>query len=156
MHTRTQVQSVVSCDGGYVVTTNHGVWRCEAVVVATGACNIPVVPGVAGAIPTSVRGLTPFQYKNARQLDEGGVLVVGASATGVQIAEEIQRSGREVTLSVGEHVRVPRTYRGRDIQWWMHRSGVLAIRSQTSMTSTGLAEYRRSSLPGRTIAAPST
>ena len=52
-------------------------------------------------------------------------LVVGASATGIQLAEEIHRSGRPVTLSVGEHVRAPRIYRGRDIQWWMDRAGVL-------------------------------
>jgi putative flavoprotein involved in K+ transport len=52
------------------------------------------------------------------------VLVVGASATGLQLAEEIHRSGRPVTLSVGEHVRLPRTYRGRDVLWWMDASGV--------------------------------
>ena len=52
------------------------------------------------------------------------MLVVGASATGVQLADEIHRSGRPVTLSVGEHVRLPRTYRGRDVLWWMDASGV--------------------------------
>ena len=66
-----------------------------------------------------------MQYRNPDQLAEGGVLVVGASATGTQIADEIQRSGRPVTLAVGEHVRVPRVYRGRDIQWWMDAAGVL-------------------------------
>ena len=54
--------------------------------------------------------------------------MVGASATGVQLAEEIQRSGRPVTLAVGEHVRLPRTYRGRDVLWWMERSGVWSQR----------------------------
>ncbi len=52
------------------------------------------------------------------------MLVVGASATGVQLAAEIRRSGRPVTLSVGEHVRLPRLYRGRDVLWWMDASGV--------------------------------
>ena len=65
-----------------------------------------------------------MDYRRPDQLPEGGVLVVGASATGVQLAEEIHRSGRPVTLSVGEHVRLPRTYRGRDILWWMSESGV--------------------------------
>jgi putative flavoprotein involved in K+ transport len=65
-----------------------------------------------------------MDYRRPDQLPEGGVLVVGASATGVQLAEEIHRSGRPVTLSVGEHVRLPRTYRGRDILWWMGESGV--------------------------------
>jgi putative flavoprotein involved in K+ transport len=57
-------------------------------------------------------------------LPEGGVLVVGASATGVQLASEIRASGREVTLAAGEHIRMPRHYRGRDIQWWMDRAGI--------------------------------
>jgi putative flavoprotein involved in K+ transport len=69
--------------------------------------------------------LTPLQYRNAEQLGEGGALVVGASATGVQIAAEIQGSGRQVTMAVGEHVRGPRMYRGRDIHWWMEAAGVL-------------------------------
>jgi putative flavoprotein involved in K+ transport len=56
------------------------------------------------------------------------VLVVGASATGVQLADEIQRSGRRVTLCVGEHVRLPRSYRGRDVLWWMEHSGVWSQR----------------------------
>ena len=76
------------------------------------------------AVPASIQCVTPFDYRNPNQLPEGGVLVVGASATGVQLADEIHRSGRPVTLSVGEHVRLPRTYRGRDVLWWMDASGV--------------------------------
>jgi putative flavoprotein involved in K+ transport len=94
-------------------------------VVATGAFNVPHVPEFAEAMPPAVTTLTPPQYHNAGQLADGGVLVVGASATGVQIADEIQRSGRPVTLAVGEHVRGPRVYRGRDIHWWMQAAGVL-------------------------------
>jgi putative flavoprotein involved in K+ transport len=76
-------------------------------------------------VPSAVATLSPMEYRNADQLADGGVLVVGASASGVQIADEIRRSGREVVLAVGEHVRGPRTYRGRDIQWWMESAGVL-------------------------------
>jgi putative flavoprotein involved in K+ transport len=68
--------------------------------------------------------LTVHQYRNPAQLQQAGVLVVGASATGLQLAQEIQRSGRPVTLAVGEHVRLPRTYRGKDIQWWMDKLGI--------------------------------
>ena len=79
----------------------------------------------AAALPASVRTLTAKEYRNPAQLEERGVLVVGASATGVQLADEIQRSGRRVTLAVGEHIRMPRDYRGRDIQWWLNRVGIL-------------------------------
>jgi putative flavoprotein involved in K+ transport len=93
-------------------------------VVASGAFNAPVVPAVSAAVPPKVLQLTAHEYRNPQQLDAGGVLVVGASATGVQLADEIQRAGFAVTLAVGEHVRMPRVYRGRDIQWWMHVAGI--------------------------------
>ena len=93
-------------------------------VLASGACNLPNVPALRQAVPASIECFTPLDYRNPDQLPEGGVLVVGASATGVQLADEIHRSGRPVTLSVGEHVRLPRTYRGRDVLWWMDASGV--------------------------------
>lgn len=121
----TEVRSVRGDDAGYVVHTTRGDWRCRVVVVASGACNIAHVPACAAAVSPAITTLTPFQYRNPEQIDTGGVLVVGASATGMQIAEEIRRSGRTVTLAVGEHIRVPRTYRGRDIQWWMDAAGIL-------------------------------
>jgi len=123
--TRTVVQSVTQTDTGYKVVTNRGIWTCHSLVLATGACNIANVPAIADALPSSVRSITPMDYKNTDQLDDGAVLVVGASATGVQLAKEIQNSGREVYLSTGEHIRVPRTYRGKDIQWWMDQAGVM-------------------------------
>ena len=121
----TTVTSVTSLGDGYEITTNHGVVRCAALVVATGACNVAVVPGLAAGLPDDVASVTPQTYRRPDDLDDGGVLVVGASATGVQLAEEIRRSGRRVTLAVGEHVRMPRTYRGRDIFWWTGAAGVL-------------------------------
>ncbi len=125
VQTDTTVASVRRAHGEYRVKTNQDEWQCETVVVATGAFNVPRRPPLSDAVPPSVTTLTPFEYKNPAQLGEGGVLVVGASATGVQIACEIQRSGRQVTLAVGEHVRGPRDYRGRDIHWWMDGAGVL-------------------------------
>lgn len=125
VHTGTTVTSVSAADGGYRVRTDRGEWRCRALVLATGACNLPAVPGLAAAIPPAVFTITPLTYRCPEQLPPGGVLVVGASATGVQIADELQRSGRPVTLAVGEHVRMPRRYRGRDIQWWLDAAGIL-------------------------------
>jgi len=120
----TNVTSVRRDDDEYLVTTDRGEIRCRALVIATGACNQPTVPPFKDAVPASVEQLTPFDYRDPAKLPDGGVLVVGASATGVQLAAELQRSGRPVTLSVGEHVRLPRTYRGRDVLWWMDASGL--------------------------------
>ena len=120
----TRVTSVTAQDGNYHVATTRGDWQCEALVIASGACNQAQIPAIAEYAPASVQMLTPGQYRNPAQLEDGGVLVVGASATGLQLAEEIHRSGRPVTLAVGEHVRLPRTYRGKDIQWWMDKLGI--------------------------------
>jgi putative flavoprotein involved in K+ transport len=124
VRTSTNVTSVRHAGDGYQVTTSDGEIGCRAVVVASGACNRPALPQFAPALPASVEQLTPFGYRDPAQLPDGGVLVVGASATGVQLAAELQQSGRPVTLSVGEHVRLPRTYRGRDVLWWMDASGI--------------------------------
>jgi putative flavoprotein involved in K+ transport len=123
--TGTTVTSVRRNDDGYVVTTDQGEWKCATVVLASGAFNIPRVPALAAALPPEVTALTTMEYRNPDALSEGAVMVVGASATGVQIAAEIRRSGREVMLAVGEHVRGPRLYRGKDIHWWMEAAGVL-------------------------------
>jgi putative flavoprotein involved in K+ transport len=128
VQTGTTVTSVRRIDDGYRVTTDTAEWQCQTVVLASGAFNVPRLPAFAGAVPATVATITPDQYRNPEALAEGGVLVVGASATGVQIAHELQRSGRQVTLAVGEHVRGPRLYRGRDIQWWMEVAGVLGER----------------------------
>jgi putative flavoprotein involved in K+ transport len=125
VQTHTTVTSVRRSDSGYVVRTDHGDWQCRAVVLASGACNIARVPAFASAVPPSITCLTAQQYRNPDQLADGGVLVAGASASGTQIACEIQRSGQPVTLAVGEHIRAPRLYRGRDLEWWMDAAGVL-------------------------------
>jgi putative flavoprotein involved in K+ transport len=75
----------------------------------------------------AIRQVVPTEYRRPADLDDGGVLIVGASATGVQIADELLRSGRAVTIAAGHHTRVPRSYRGRDIMWWLDRSGLLDI-----------------------------
>jgi putative flavoprotein involved in K+ transport len=124
VRTNTTVTSVRQIDSAYHVATTTGDLHCRTLILASGACNKPSVPQLRAAVPPSIECFTPFDYHNPNQLPEGGVLVVGASATGVQLADEIHRSGRPVTLSVGEHVRLPRTYRGRDVLWWMEASGV--------------------------------
>lgn len=119
--------TAVERDGDrYRVATDRGSWSAAAVVVATGHCDRPAVPALAAGLPDEVAQVVPTRYRNPGELLPGGVLVVGASATGLQLAAEIHLSGRLVTLAVGRHVRLPRTYRGRDVMWWLDRAGVLA------------------------------
>ena len=112
-------------DPGYMVRTDQGDWQCRAVVIASGACNIADVPTFANSVPPSIMKLTAQEYRNPEQLADGGVLVVGASSSGSQIAYEIHRPSRPVTLSVGQHIRAPRVYRGKDLEWWMDAAGLL-------------------------------
>ena len=123
--TFTTVASVRNAESGYLVHTDQSDWLCRAVVIASGACNVADVPSFANKAPRSIMQLTAQEYRNPEQLADGGVLVVGASSSGTQIANEIHRSGRPVTLSVGEHIRAPRVYRGKDLEWWMDVAGVL-------------------------------
>ena len=124
VRTHTTVTSVRQSDDGYHIATDSGDLYCRCLVLASGACNVPNVPTLRTAVPGSIECFTPMNYRRPDQLPDGGVLVVGASATGLQLAEEIGHSGRQVALSVGEHVRLPRTYRSRDVLWWMDASGV--------------------------------
>jgi len=118
------VLSVEAAGGGYRVETNRGAWRTASVVIATGHCDTPLVPAVAASLSGDVVQLVPSRYRHPDQLPPGGVLVVGASSSGVQLADEIHASGRPVTLAVGRHTRLPRVYRGRDILWWLDAMGV--------------------------------
>ena len=128
VETRTTVKRVSRSGDGYTVATDHGTWRCRTLVIASGACNVPIVPALSAELPATITSLTPFQYRTPAQLPDGGVMIVGASATGVQLAGEIRASGRKVLLCVGEHVRLPRVYRSRDIMWWMDAMGMMDVR----------------------------
>jgi len=111
-----------AASGQYRVVTDRGTWRARHVVIATGPHGVPRVPaGLGGA-----NVLTSNRYRNPAQLPPGGVLVVGASSSGVQIADELNRAGRDVTLAVGRHTRMPRQYRGMDVFWWLQSTGRLA------------------------------
>jgi putative flavoprotein involved in K+ transport len=115
--------------GGFAVDTDRGAFRADTVVVATGHCDTPRIPHLAAALPPDVAQLDTTRYRNPGQLAPGGVLVVGASASGLQLAAEIHASGRPVTLAVGRHTRLPRTWRGRDILYWFDALGLLAQRA---------------------------
>jgi putative flavoprotein involved in K+ transport len=154
----TTVLAVEGSDGAYRVTTDQGAWEAPAVVIATGHCDVPAVPAFAPRLPDDVVQVVPARYRSLGQLPEGGVLVVGASSTGVQLADEIHASGRPVTLAVGRHTRLPRLYRGRDILWWLDVMGVFdeavedvydpaASRRQPSLQLVGRPDHATLDLP---------
>ncbi|PQV54657.1 NAD(P)/FAD-dependent oxidoreductase [Paraburkholderia sp. BL21I4N1] len=120
IRTGVEVTSVARHAGrpGFTVDTSMGVIEASRVVVATGPFQRPVIPPIAPQTGTLTQ-IHSAAYRNPRQLPEGGVLVVGAGSSGVQIAEELQRAGRQVYLSVGPHDRPPRAYRNRDFCWWL-------------------------------------
>ena len=135
---RTSVLDVSRDGDGYRVTTDRGVWTARGVVVATGACDQPCVPALASDLPHDIEQVVPERYCRPDDLPAGGVLVVGASATGIQLADEIHRSGRPVTIAAGRHVRVPRSYRGRDIMAWLDACGFLDERRSPDADSRQL------------------
>lgn len=108
---------------GFTVTTSDGVFEALHVVTATGAFQIPSYPAIVPE-DAGIQQVHSSAYKNPGQLADGAVLVVGAGASGSQIAEELRRAGRTVYLSVGEHYRPPRSYRERDYCWWLGALGM--------------------------------
>ena len=125
VRTGVEVMAVTRHEGrpGFRVETSEGVIEARSVVAATGPFQNPVIPPIvpADAGPQQIHS---SDYRNPGQLPEGAVLVVGAGSSGVQIADELRRSGRDVYLSVGPHGRPPRRYRGQDFCWWL---GVLGL-----------------------------
>jgi putative flavoprotein involved in K+ transport len=116
---RTSVHRLGRHGGRYLIETDRGPIRARAVVIATGACDRPHLPDWAVAIGDAAQVMHASDYAQPEALPTGGVLVVGASASGVQIARELAAAGRPVTLAAGRHTRMPRSYRGRDIFAWL-------------------------------------
>jgi putative flavoprotein involved in K+ transport len=116
----------LSCnpDGsGFIAKTSEGVIEARNVVAATGPFQKPVIPPVVPA-DSGITQIHSASYRNPSQLPEGGVLVIGAGSSGVQIADELARAGRKVYLAVGPHNRPPRSYRGKDFVWWLGALGL--------------------------------
>jgi putative flavoprotein involved in K+ transport len=121
----TTVHHLGSGGSRFEVATSRGDWKANNVVIATGWSDLPAIPRLAARLDPSIVQLAPANYRNPAQLQDGAVLIVGASATGVQLADELSRAGRTVCLAVGGHTRMPRRYRGKDIFWWLDQIGTL-------------------------------
>jgi putative flavoprotein involved in K+ transport len=107
----------------FIAETSDGAIEADHVVVATGPYQRALIPALSEGV--NLFQLHASRYANPEQLPDGAVLVVGAGASGAQIAEELRRAGRNVYLSVGRHTRLPRRYRGRDLMWWFDTLGYL-------------------------------
>ena len=125
--TGVEVAAIRARRRGYLVEGDGWSGTADAVVLATGP-GPAKLPALASELPARLGQVCATDYRNPGELDGDRVLIVGASSSGVQLADELVRAGRHVTLAVGEHVRLPRTYRGQDILWWMQALGVSARR----------------------------
>jgi putative flavoprotein involved in K+ transport len=149
----TLVTRVERAHTGFAVHTDDAVWSARSVVIATGYHSRAKVPVLAAGLAPDLAQLTPAGYRSPSSLPDGGVLVVGGSASGVQIAHELASAGRRVVLAAGGHTRLPRRYRGRDILWWLDRIGSLdrtidqvpdpaSARAEPSLQLAGTADGR--------------
>jgi putative flavoprotein involved in K+ transport len=120
----TQVFTVEAAQDGYTLDTTAGRFEARNVVIATGLYQKPTIPRFTGALSSHICQLHSDSYRNPDSLPPGAVLVVGSAQSGAQIAEELYQSGRRVYLSVSRSGRVPRRYRGRDINWWSDTLGL--------------------------------
>jgi putative flavoprotein involved in K+ transport len=125
VHEGVSVVEVAKGGHSLLVDTDSQTWRTKNVVIATGYADEPRLPAVAAAAPGGILQLHSSRYRSPDRLPPGGVLIVGSGPTGQQLAAELRRSGREVTLAVGRHARSPRRYRGRDIWAWFAATGRL-------------------------------
>jgi putative flavoprotein involved in K+ transport len=120
-------------DGEFEVRTPDELLRAGQVVVATGPFHSPFVPPASDGFDASVTQLHSAAYRNPDDLPEGPVLVVGGGNSGLQIAEELVRT-RDVVVSLGGRApRLPQRLLGRDLFWWLTRSGVMRVTADTRL-----------------------
>jgi putative flavoprotein involved in K+ transport len=124
VHCDVEVYSVEKTPEGYLVQTSEGDYEAHNVVIATGLYQSPNIPRLSERIPPDILQIHSMDYKNPSSLPDGAVLVIGTGQSGAQIAEELYQSARKVYLSIGSAGRVPRRYRGRDINDWFTRIGM--------------------------------
>jgi putative flavoprotein involved in K+ transport len=139
----TEVAALHRAERGWMLTTDRGDWRSDAVVVATGAFPFFSIPEVADSISTHVHQLHSQQYRRPSALPDGGVLVVGSGQSGAQIVDDLVIAGRQVWYSIGRSGRAPRRYRGKDTTLWLREIGFMGMpvtqemRARPSMIVSG-------------------
>ncbi len=127
---------------GFLLETNKGVMTADRVVMATGPFQRAMIPAAGRNLPPSVYQVHASRYRGPSELPPGAVLIVGSGASGAQIAEELQQSGKDVHISVSRHRRVPRRYRGKDALWWFDQMGRFEVTIEASPSAD--IRHRRS------------
>tara|TARA_Y100000052_G_scaffold27244_1_gene34333 strand:+ start:241 stop:1548 length:1308 start_codon:yes stop_codon:yes gene_type:complete len=143
--------NLVSMDdnGVYHVNTSEGDFTADQIVVSSGGYHVPVIPRMAERIPASVQQLHSAQYKNAAQLQEGAVLVVGSGQSGAQIAEDLHLEGKKVFLATGDAPRVARFYRGKDAVEWLDDMGYYEMSVKQHPLGKNVAQKTNHYVTGR-------
>ncbi|MBY5610468.1 MSMEG_0569 family flavin-dependent oxidoreductase [Rhizobium leguminosarum] len=120
---QTGVTSLEKHGGLFRLETSAGAVTADAVVIATSLYADPAIPRAGERLPEDVTQIHTAAYRNAEQLPEGGVIVVGSGQSGCQIAEDLHLAGRKVHLVTGNAPRCARFYRGRDVVDWLSDIG---------------------------------
>ncbi len=113
----TAVKALTQEDGRFVADTGDSRIEAETVVVASGVFEKPHVPSFADELSPMITQLHSSAYRNVSQLQDGSVLVVGASHSGADIAYEAA-SSHGVVLSGRDTGQLPasiETRRGRTL-----------------------------------------
>ena len=110
-------------EGGFSISTDHGEYTADQVVVASGGYHLPIIPRLAERLPQDIVQVHSEQYKNPQSLPPGAVLVVGNGQSGAQIAEDLHLAGRKVVMATGHAPRCARFYRGKDCVDWLADMG---------------------------------
>lgn len=79
---------------GFLLSAGDRRFAAGQVVVATGGFHDPKVPDFATELDPGIRQFHSREYRNPDQLQEGGVLVVGAANSGSEIALDVARKHR--------------------------------------------------------------
>ncbi|MCJ7649285.1 MAG: NAD(P)/FAD-dependent oxidoreductase [Candidatus Lokiarchaeota archaeon] len=114
-----EVTEISKFDSKWVVKTSNGDYIAQNVVIATGFFQTPKKLDIMDSINPAILQLHSSEYKNIKSVREGNVLIVGSGQSGMQIAEELYKSGKMVFLAIGSTARFPRSYRGKDLTYWM-------------------------------------
>jgi putative flavoprotein involved in K+ transport len=133
IHLGHRVVSVTRSDDVFTVITPAAKITARQVIAAVGAFQTPAIPEFSRRLPSSVTQLHSHAYRNPNQIPAGTVAVVGSANSGLQIAAELSDSHDVVVCRGRNQPRLPQRILGRDAFWWLSKSGVLRLPTNTPL-----------------------